>query len=125
MDDVPRDRERVARQAGGGEGDGRLRAGLGGRGERRGRIVLCGYRGGRATGRLLADRAAEALVLHRMLGGEAVRSWEELSRTTPWVQAFAEREPARRPRPGPGHPARGPRPPAVLPRPRPPAPTDR
>ncbi|GGV35851.1 DNA-binding protein [Streptomyces griseoflavus] len=78
VDDVLRDWERVARQAGAGEGDGWIRAELGGRGERWGRIVLCGYRGDTATGRLLADRAAEALVLHRMLGGSA-RSWEEQS----------------------------------------------
>ncbi|WP_309063611.1 PucR family transcriptional regulator [Streptomyces sp.] len=79
VDDVLRDWERIARQAGGTEGDGWIRAELGGRGERWGRIVLCGYRGDRATGRLLADRAAEALVLHRMLGGGAARSWEEQS----------------------------------------------
>ncbi|MFE9771996.1 PucR family transcriptional regulator [Streptomyces sp. NPDC005931] len=79
VDDVLRDWERIARQAGGGEGDGWIRAELGGRGERWGRIVLCGYRGDTATGRLLADRAAEALVLHRMLGGTAARSWEEQS----------------------------------------------
>ncbi len=78
VDDVLRDWERIARQAGGTEGDGWVRADLGGRcgrGERWGRIVLCGYRGDTATGRLLADRAAEALVLHRMLAG-ADRSWE-------------------------------------------------
>jgi purine catabolism regulator len=78
VDDVLRDWERIARQAGGSEGDGWIRAELGGRGERWGRIVLCGYRGDAATGRLLADRAAEALVLHRMLGGSA-HSWEEQS----------------------------------------------
>ncbi|WP_033320167.1 PucR family transcriptional regulator [Streptomyces yerevanensis] len=78
VDDVLRDWERIARQAGGSEGDGWVRAELGGRGERWGRIVLCGYRGDGATGRLLADRAAEALVLHRMLGGPAP-SWEEQS----------------------------------------------
>ncbi|MBQ0852430.1 PucR family transcriptional regulator [Streptomyces sp. BH-SS-21] len=78
VDDVLRDWERIARQAGGSEGDGWVRAELGGRGERWGRIVLCGYRGDTATGRLLADRAAEALVLHRMLGGSA-HSWEEQS----------------------------------------------
>ncbi|CAL9394029.1 PucR family transcriptional regulator [Streptomyces sp. enrichment culture] len=78
VDDVLRDWERVARQAGAGEGDGWIRAELGGRGERWGSIVLCGYRGDTATGRLLADRAAEALVLHRMLGGTAP-SWEEQS----------------------------------------------
>ncbi|MGJ5831455.1 PucR family transcriptional regulator [Streptomyces ossamyceticus] len=78
VDDVLRDWERISRQAGGTEGDGWIRAELGGRGERWGRIVLCGYRGDIATGRLLADRAAEALVLHRMLGGTA-HSWEEQS----------------------------------------------
>ncbi|CAM5338389.1 PucR family transcriptional regulator [Streptomyces pilosus] len=78
VDDVLRDWERVARQAGAGEGDGWIRAELGGRGERWGSIVLCGYRGDTATGRLLADRAAEALVLHRMLGGTAP-TWEEQS----------------------------------------------
>lgn len=41
--------------------------------------MLCGHRGDSATGRLLADRAAEALVLHRMLGGNAGCSWEEQS----------------------------------------------
>ncbi|MFI1443476.1 PucR family transcriptional regulator [Streptomyces fructofermentans] len=78
VDDVLRDWERIARQAGGIEGDGWVRAELGGRGERWGRIVLCGYRGDAGTGRLLADRAAEALVLHRMLVG-AAHSWEEQS----------------------------------------------
>ncbi|GHA13459.1 PucR family transcriptional regulator [Streptomyces echinoruber] len=89
VDDVLRDWERIARQAwghhpgrsgtgGGSEGDGWIRAELGGRGEHWGRLLLCGYRGGTATGRLLADRAAEALVLHRMLGG-TVHSWEEQS----------------------------------------------
>ncbi|MEU6480019.1 PucR family transcriptional regulator [Streptomyces sp. NPDC047017] len=79
VDDVLRDWERIARQAGGREGDGWVRAELGGRGERWGRIVLCGHRGDTATGRLLAERAAEALVLHRMLGGTAGRTWEEQS----------------------------------------------
>lgn len=79
VDDVLRDWERIARQAGGNEGDGWVRAELGGRGERWGRLLLCGYRGDFATGRLLADRAAEALVLHRMLGGASGRTWEEQS----------------------------------------------
>lgn len=79
VDDVLRDWERIARQAGGTEGDGWVRAGLDGRGERWGEILLCGYRGDTATGRLLADRAAEALVLHRMLGGAASHTWEEQS----------------------------------------------
>ncbi|MFD8806291.1 PucR family transcriptional regulator [Streptomyces sp. NPDC059597] len=90
VDDVLRDWERIARQAwghhpvpsgtgGGSEGDGWVRAELGGRGERWGRLLLCGYRGDAATGRLLADRAAAALVLHRMLGGGSTASWEEQS----------------------------------------------
>lgn len=79
MEDVLRDWERIARQAGGSEGDGWIRAELGGRGERWGQIMLCGYRGDTATGRLLADRAAEALVLHRMLGGTSAHTWEEQS----------------------------------------------
>ncbi|MEU0967683.1 PucR family transcriptional regulator ligand-binding domain-containing protein [Streptomyces sp. NPDC005917] len=79
VDDVLRDWERIARQAGGSEGDGWIRAELGGRGERWGQIMLCGYRGDTATGRLLADRGAEALVLHRMLGGGSAHSWEEQS----------------------------------------------
>ena len=79
VDDVLRDWERIARQAGGTEGDGWIRAELGGRGERWGQIMLCGYRGDTASGRLLADRAAEALVLHRMLGGTSAHTWEEQS----------------------------------------------
>ncbi|KUO12941.1 PucR family transcriptional regulator [Streptomyces sp. DSM 15324] len=79
VDDVLRDWERIARQAGGSEGDGWIRAELGGRGERWGEIMLCGYRGDTAGGRLLADRAAEALVLHRMLGGASAHTWEEQS----------------------------------------------
>ncbi|MFJ4832971.1 PucR family transcriptional regulator [Streptomyces sp. NPDC088747] len=78
VDDVLRDWERISRQAGGSEGDGWIRAELGGRGERWGRIVLCGHRGDATTGRLLADRAAEALVLHRMLNG-STHTWEEQS----------------------------------------------
>ncbi|MFJ9737613.1 PucR family transcriptional regulator [Streptomyces sp. NPDC101166] len=90
VDDVLRDWERIARQAwgphpgrsgtgGGAEGDGWIRAELGGRGERWGQIMLCGYRGDTAGGRMLADRAAEALVLHRMLGGATAHTWEEQS----------------------------------------------
>ncbi|MFF5436108.1 PucR family transcriptional regulator [Streptomyces achromogenes] len=88
VDDVLRDWERIARQAwgyhpgrsgtgGGAAGDGWIRAELCGRGERWGRLLLCGYRGEPATGRLLADRAAEALVLHRLLGGATTDSWAE------------------------------------------------
>ncbi|ARP73136.1 PucR family transcriptional regulator [Streptomyces pluripotens] len=79
VDDVLRDWERIARQAGGSAGDGWICTALGGGGERWGRLLLCGYRGETATGRLLADRAAEALVLHRMLSGGSAHTWEEQS----------------------------------------------
>ncbi|MFJ6071886.1 PucR family transcriptional regulator [Streptomyces sp. NPDC093065] len=74
VDDVLRDWERIARQAGAASADGWVRAELGCRGERWGRLVLCGFRGERAAGRLLADRAAEALVLHRMLAGDGTHT---------------------------------------------------
>ncbi|MGW5088506.1 PucR family transcriptional regulator [Streptomyces coelicoflavus] len=70
VDDVLRDWERIARQAGAASADGWIRAELSCRGERWGRLVLCGFRGERAAMRLLADRAAEGLVLHRMLAGD-------------------------------------------------------
>ncbi|MGV9255724.1 PucR family transcriptional regulator ligand-binding domain-containing protein, partial [Streptomyces sp. NPDC003697] len=106
VDDVLRDWERIARQAwghhpglsgtgGGTEGDGWIRAELAGRGERWGRIVLCGHRGDTATGQLLADRAAEAVVLHRMLGGPAA-SWEEQSARSLLTDLESEVVPARR-----------------------------
>lgn len=78
VDDVLRDWDRIARRPGGVDGEGWIRADLGGRGERWGSVVLCGHRGDTVSGRLLADRAAEALVLHRMLSPAAV-SWEEQS----------------------------------------------
>ncbi|WP_018571681.1 PucR family transcriptional regulator [Streptomyces sp. PsTaAH-124] len=95
VDDVLRDWERIARQAGGSEGDGWIRAGLGGRGEIWGRLVLCGHRGEAATGRLLADRAAEALVLHRMLGGHGGGTWEEQSAQSLLTDLVGEAVPAR------------------------------
>ncbi|MEW2296475.1 PucR family transcriptional regulator [Streptomyces sp. NPDC006743] len=95
VDDVLRDWERIARQAGRSEGDGWIRAELGGRGERWGRIVLCGHRGDAAAGRLLADRAAEALVLHRMLGAAAGGSWEEQSAQSLLADLIGEAVPAR------------------------------
>ncbi|MEB8342510.1 PucR family transcriptional regulator [Streptomyces endophyticus] len=78
VDDVLRDWDRIARQPGGVDGEGWIRADLGGRGERWGSVVLCGHRGDGASGRLLADRAAEALVLHHLLSGSGP-SWEEQS----------------------------------------------
>ncbi|WP_078884258.1 PucR family transcriptional regulator [Streptomyces sp. NRRL S-340] len=95
VDDVLRDWERIARQAGRSEGDGWIRAELGGRGGTWGRIVLCGHRGDAAAGRLLADRAAEALVLHRMLGAAAGGSWEEQSAQSLLTDLIGEAVPAR------------------------------
>ncbi|MDO0910464.1 PucR family transcriptional regulator [Streptomyces sp. DT2A-34] len=95
VDDVLRDWERIARQAGGSEGDGWIRAELGGRGERWGQIVLCGHRGDTATGRLLAERAAEALVLHRMLGGNSAHTWEEQSAQSLLTDLVSKVVPAR------------------------------
>ncbi|MCX3064167.1 PucR family transcriptional regulator [Streptomyces beihaiensis] len=79
VDDVLRDWDRIARRPGEVDGEGWVRADLGGRGERWGSLVLCGHRGDEARARLLADRAAEALVLHRMLSGPTAVSWEEQS----------------------------------------------
>ncbi|MFJ8148137.1 PucR family transcriptional regulator [Streptomyces sp. NPDC096048] len=84
VDDVLRDWERIARQAGAGTADGWIRAELSGRQERWGRLVLCGYRGDRAAGRLIADRAAEALVLHRMLGGDGDRAGASANPGSSW-----------------------------------------
>ncbi|MES4889505.1 PucR family transcriptional regulator [Streptomyces sp. NPDC096012] len=95
VDDVLRDWERISRQAGGSAGDGWVRAELGGRGERWGRLLLCGYRGEAATGRLLADRAAEALVLHRMLGGGSAHTWEEQSAQSLLTDLISGTVPAR------------------------------
>ncbi|MET7746234.1 PucR family transcriptional regulator [Streptomyces sp. NPDC005385] len=94
VDDVLRDWDRIARQAGGREGDGWIRAELGGRGERWGRILLCGHRGDTGTGQLLADRAAEALILHRMLGGSA-HTWEEESAQSLLTDLVSGAQPAR------------------------------
>jgi purine catabolism regulator len=95
VEDVLRDWDRIARQAGGREGDGWIRAELGGRGQRWGRIVLCGHRGDTAAGRLLADRAAEALILHRLLGG-AAHPWEEQSARSLLTDLVSGAVPARR-----------------------------
>ncbi|PPS88872.1 PucR family transcriptional regulator [Streptomyces sp. MH60] len=84
VDDVLRDWERIARQAGAGSADGWLRAELSCRGERWGRLVLCGYGGDRAAGRLLADRAAEALVLHRMLAGDGTHGSQGAAAAGSW-----------------------------------------
>jgi len=78
-DDVLRDWERIARRPWSSDADGWIRVGLNSRGVQWGHLVLCGYRGEASSGRLLAERAAEAIVLHRMLGGAVTRTWEEES----------------------------------------------
>jgi PucR family transcriptional regulator, purine catabolism regulatory protein len=55
--------------------DGWVVAPLEARGRRWGRLVLFGYRGSAEFGCVLANRAAEALTLHRLLG-DRDRSWE-------------------------------------------------
>ncbi|MGW2345927.1 PucR family transcriptional regulator [Streptomyces sp. NPDC001661] len=94
VDDVLRDWDRIARQPGGTDGEGWIRAELGGRGERWGSVVLCGHRGDGASGRLLADRAAEALVLHHLLAGSGP-SWEEQSARCLLADLLAGDAPAR------------------------------
>ena len=57
--------------------DGWVVAPLEARGRRWGRLVLFGYRGSPEFGCVLANRAAEALTLHRLLGDrDQDRSWE-------------------------------------------------
>ncbi|MFE1036604.1 PucR family transcriptional regulator [Streptomyces sp. NPDC058807] len=89
VDDVLRDWERIARQAGAGSADGWIRAELSCRGQRWGRLVLCGYRGERAAGRLLADRAAEALVLYRMLAGHGTYAQNSGGSWDSWAEQSA------------------------------------
>ncbi len=66
------------RPAGGRQRGRRLDPRRAGRAQRDGAASCCAATGRRRHGRLLADRAAEALVLHRMLGG-SVHTWEEES----------------------------------------------
>ncbi|MGD6755386.1 PucR family transcriptional regulator [Streptomyces sp. BH105] len=94
VDDVLRDWDRIARQPGGIDGEGWIRAELGGRGERWGSVVLCGHRADSASGRLLADRAAEALVLHHLLAGSGP-SWEEQSARCLLTDLLSDDAPAR------------------------------
>jgi purine catabolism regulator len=49
--------------------DGWIIAPLESRGREWARLLLCGYRGPDAEGRMVADRAAEALAVHRLVGG--------------------------------------------------------
>ena len=49
--------------------DGWIIAPLEARGRQWARLLLCGYRGPDAEGRMVADRAAEALAVHRLVGG--------------------------------------------------------
>jgi purine catabolism regulator len=51
--------------------DGLFIAPLQARGQQWGRLLLVGYRGPEAEGRLIAERAAEALAMHRLVGGDA------------------------------------------------------
>jgi purine catabolism regulator len=51
--------------------DGLFIAPLQARGQQWGRLLLFGYRGPEAEGRLVAERAAEALAVHRLVGGDA------------------------------------------------------
>lgn len=80
VDDVLRDWERIARQAAwaaratAGSAPSWADAASGG-----GRSCSAATAATPPHGRLLADRAAEALVLHRMLGGTSAHTWEEQS----------------------------------------------
>ena len=49
--------------------DGWIMAPLQARGQQWARLLLSGYRGPAAEGRMIADRAAEALAVHRLVGG--------------------------------------------------------
>jgi purine catabolism regulator len=92
LGELLRDWDRVSRQvaavAGAGSGsatavsgpavsgpDGWVVAPLEARGQRWGRLALFGYRGAEEYGRMLAERAAEALAMNRLLGVRE-RSWE-------------------------------------------------
>jgi purine catabolism regulator len=56
--------------------DGWIVASLEARGRRWGRVVLFGYQGPEEYGQVVAERAAEALVMHRLLG-DLDRGWED------------------------------------------------
>jgi PucR family transcriptional regulator, purine catabolism regulatory protein len=94
LGELLRDWDRVSRQVAGFVGgtaaasgpDGWVVAPLEARGQQWGRLVLFGYRGSDQFGCLLADRGAEALALHRLLGdsdrdrdraGDRDRTWED------------------------------------------------
>lgn len=57
--------------------DGWIVASLEARGRQWGRLVLFGYQGSEEFGRVLGERAAEALVMHRLLGDDLDRGWED------------------------------------------------
>jgi len=87
LGELLRDWDRVSRQvaalSAGADGaagatsgpDGWVVAPLEARGQRWGRLVLFGYRGAEEYGRMLAERAAEALAMNRLLGARE-RGWE-------------------------------------------------
>lgn len=58
--------------------DGLFIAPLQARGQRWGRLLLFGYRGPGAEGRLVAERAAEALAVHRLVGGGVAAAIDSL-----------------------------------------------
>nr|WP_240677227.1 PucR family transcriptional regulator [Actinacidiphila soli] len=84
LSELLRDWDRVSRQVAGLSGggpvtvgpDGWIVASLEARGRQWGRLVLFGYQGPEEYGQLLAARAAEALVMHRLLG-DRDRGWED------------------------------------------------
>lgn len=85
LSDLLRDWDRVSRQVAelsGAAGpvtvgpDGWIVASLEARGRQWGRMVLFGYQGPEEYGQVLAARAAEALVMHRLLG-DRDRGWED------------------------------------------------
>ncbi|MDH6125743.1 PucR family transcriptional regulator ligand-binding domain-containing protein [Kitasatospora sp. GP82] len=88
-DDLLRDWDRISRQVAGLLGDGPVSVGPDGwvvarleaRGRQWGHLVLFGHPGEAEAGLVLAQRAAEALAVHRLLGecegGERARDWED------------------------------------------------
>jgi len=84
LDDLLRDWDRVSRQVAGLVGNGPVTVGPDGwvvarleaRGSQWGHLVLFGHPGPPEAGQVLAQRAAEALAMHRLLG-DRDRGWED------------------------------------------------